>query len=88
MPSAEDFRRELTRQIVRAEKQGRSHIEVNAGELHRAVGEYPSEQLHRMPICCRIMREEMREELGDEVVFKTKSGQSASLTIRYHLPRH
>ena len=30
-----DFRRELLAQISRAAKQGRPHIEINAGELHR-----------------------------------------------------
>jgi hypothetical protein len=41
MPSADDFRRELTAQIERAAKQGRPHIEINAGELHLVVGGYP-----------------------------------------------
>ena len=41
MPKAEDFREELQAQIQRAHKQGRPHIEVNAGELHRKLGGYP-----------------------------------------------
>jgi hypothetical protein len=38
MPSTVDFRTELAAQIARAAKQGRPHIEINAGELHRTVG--------------------------------------------------
>jgi hypothetical protein len=54
MPSAEDFQAELRAQIDRASKQGRPHIEVNAGELHGAVGGYPGPS-HRMPQCCNAM---------------------------------
>lgn len=87
MPVAKDFRTELVAQIDRASKQGRPHIEVNAGELHRVVGGYPpkaGEPNHAMPECCRVMQDELRERKGD-VIYETPSGQSASLTIRYHL---
>jgi 5-methylcytosine-specific restriction protein A len=59
-------------------------VDINAGELHRAVGGYPGRS-HRMPICCAAMREEMRA--GDEGVTSPASGYGASLTIRYLLPR-
>jgi hypothetical protein len=84
-PTSEDFRNELNAQIRRATRQGRPHIEINAGELHRVVGGYPGES-HRMPMCCQAMRDELRN--GDaEVVFETESGQAPALTIRYKLPR-
>jgi 5-methylcytosine-specific restriction protein A len=86
MPTADDFRTELRAQIDRAAKQGRPHIEVNAGELHRVLGGYPAKGVasHAMAECCRIMREELAYRNG-EVVYETTSGQSASLTIRYYL---
>lgn len=71
--------------IARGERQGRPHVEVNAGELHRAVGGYPGGGDHRMPMVCQAMYGEKRP--GDEVVFQPDSGKGASLTIRYKLPR-
>lgn len=88
MPSTEDFEVELDAQIDRASEQGRPRIEVNAGELHRTVGGYPpkSGATHRMPMCCGVMRSELARG-NAEVIYEPESGQGASLTIRYYLPR-
>jgi hypothetical protein len=86
MIAAEAFRSELRAQIDRASKQGRPHVEINAGELHRALGDYPSNGQHSMPSCCNVMREEM-ERGAAELVYRTPSGNGAALTIRYGLPR-
>ena len=88
MPATKDFRAELTAQIRRASNQGRPHIEVNAGELHRTVGGYPPKAgwSHSMPSCCNVMREEYKPG-RDEIVHETDSGQAPALTIRYVLPR-
>lgn len=86
MPTADDFRRELSAQIERAIRQNRPHVEVNAGELHRVVGGYPNEGAHAMPNCCRIMRDECQKGRS-EIVFEPEKGQGASLTIRFYLPR-
>ena len=86
MPTQETFRRELSAQIRRATEQGRTHIEVNAGELHRVVGSYPSPGLHRMPLCCAAMEAEAQRGNAD-VIFQPSKGRGASLTIRYYLPR-
>jgi hypothetical protein len=87
LPTAGDFRAELMAQIERATKQGRPHIEINAGELHRVVGGYPDKAGdHRMPICCHVMRDEFKR--GDaEMIYQTEGGQAPALTIRYKLPR-
>ncbi len=88
MPSTNDFRNEVKAQIGRAMKQGRPHIELNAGELHRKIGGYPTKsgQSHSMPSCCGAMRDEYK--LGNaEIIHETESGQAPALTIRYHLPR-
>lgn len=84
MPSADEFKQELDAQIDRARRQGRPHLEVNAGELHRALGGYPGN--HRMPVCCEVMRQEARRRHAD-VVFETDSGDGAALTIQYKIPR-
>lgn len=83
--TSEDFRTELNAQILRATRQGRPSVEINAGELHRAVGGYPGES-HRMPMCCQAMRDELRNG-NATVVFETDSGAAPALTIRYNLPR-
>ncbi len=88
MAKAIEFQAALKLQIIRAKKQGRSHVEINAGELHRAVGGYPPKrgQSHSMPLCCAVMRQELARG-NAEVVHGIPSGQGASLTIRYNLPR-
>jgi hypothetical protein len=88
MPSADDFRTELTKQIDRAVKQGRPHVEINAGELHRKIGGYPPKagENHAMPTCCNVMLDELNRG-NAEIIHETESGQAAALTIRYHLPR-
>jgi 5-methylcytosine-specific restriction protein A len=79
---------ELDAQIERAQRQGRQHVEINAGELHRTVGGYPSESgaPHRMPLCCSVMRDEL-ERGNAEIVHQADSGQGSSFTVRYLLPR-
>jgi hypothetical protein len=84
VPSSDDFRQELRAQIDRAVRRGASHVEINAGELHRTLGAYPGPN-HRMPLCCKAMQEECLE--GDEMIFSPDKGQGASLTIRYKIPR-
>jgi 5-methylcytosine-specific restriction protein A len=88
MPSVEDFANELRAQIERATKQGRRHVEINAGELHRVVGGYPPRtgENHAMPSCCQAMRNEFDQGYA-EIVNETESGHSASLTVRYNVPR-
>ena len=84
MPNADDFRVELRRQIDRASRQGRPDIEINSGQLHRDVGDYPGPN-HRMPICCSVMESEKQQ--GDDIVSAPPKGRGASLTVRYKLPR-
>jgi hypothetical protein len=84
MATIEDFRSELKAQLRRAEGRGVSHVEINAGELHRQMGGYPGPK-HRMPVCCEAMYGEKRA--GDEVVSAPLKGKGAKLTIRYKLPR-
>lgn len=84
-PTADEFRKALQGNFAEAERRGASQIEVTSGDLHREVGGYPARS-HRMRECCRIMREAMHAET-DSVRSEPDSGQGASLTIRYKLPR-
>jgi hypothetical protein len=86
MPTAEDFKLELHRMMLEAMKEGRESVEIVAGDLHRRVGEYPGRN-HRMPVCCEVMRGALAEDAGDVILTQPPSGQGASLTIRYVLPR-
>ncbi|MGA2990466.1 MAG: hypothetical protein ABSD88_08315 [Candidatus Korobacteraceae bacterium] len=83
-PLAEDFRQALLGFLFEAEKDGRSHVDVSAAQLHRALGGYPGEK-HRIPICCSVMRTSMRQ--GDSIVQSPPSGTGPGLTIRFVLPR-
>jgi 5-methylcytosine-specific restriction protein A len=79
-----NFTDELKKILVDAEQRGLPNIQVNAGNLHRRVGGYPGPN-HRMPMCCSAMRAMMRD--GDIIVQTTPSGNGASITIEYRLPR-
>ena len=75
-----DFEVALDRLIEQAREQGRSFLDVVSGDLHRLVGVYPLPN-HRMPVCCRAMRDRMRP--GDRVLQEPPSGQGATLVVRY-----
>ncbi|WP_229668997.1 hypothetical protein [Edaphobacter acidisoli] len=83
-PVAKDFWLQLYLLLQNASESGDDCVDVQAGELHRRTGWYPG-PTHRMPVCCRVMREEMRD--GDTVLDEPEKGAGASLTIRYRLPR-
>ncbi len=78
--TAEDFQSELDRIFASA---GQGRIDVTSGTLHRHVGGYPGRN-HRMPVCCEVMKRNMRH--GDQIIHSPPSGQGASLTIRYKFP--
>ena len=84
MPTAIAFRNTLRTALQGAGLQHLPFIDVNAGQLHRLVGNYPGPN-HRMPICCTVMRGEMREH--DVILHQPLKGNGASLTIRYNFPR-
>jgi len=84
MPGIDAFRTALQKQLAKAERNGESHCEVQAGALHREVGIYPRSN-HRMPICCDVMRQEMRGE--DRIITEPPKQNGASVVIRYTLPR-
>ena len=78
------FNAAIADQLARAENQGRTHHEINAGELHRQLGGYPG-PVHRMPGCCDALRDAMVK--GDRVTYQPERGDGASLTVRFELPR-
>lgn len=62
-----------------------AYIDINAGDVHRAVGGYPSSN-HRMPVCCQTMRKLMNGT--DEIVQSPPKGNGSLLTIRYYKQNH
>src|SRR5262249_55337886 len=62
----DDFRHEIRRLIERAELRGASAIELNAGKIHRHLGDYPGSD-HRMPLCCAAMFSE-QDEATDQII--------------------
>lgn len=79
-PTADHFRRALLEAKTQARERGASTVDIRAGDLHRVVGGYPG-NAHRMPVCCSVMRQEMRA--GDRVLAQPPKGAGASLTISY-----
>lgn len=87
IPNTEDFQNALDEIFNKYEGEGKTFIVVQTGGLHRQVGGYPGEN-HRMPLCCEVMRKNMKPELGDEILPDGPAkGDGASLRIRYNLPR-
>jgi 5-methylcytosine-specific restriction protein A len=82
--SMEDFREELKSQFARAADSGAKYVDITSGNLHRAIGVYPSPN-HSMPSCCNAMYQ--AQKVGDEVLSAPPSGFGATVTIRYRLPR-
>jgi hypothetical protein len=81
---SEQFRVALTSILTEAHRQGSTHFEISAGQLHRIVGGYPGPN-HSMPVCCDTMRSLMQP--GDIIVAEPPKGRGASLAIRYSFPR-
>lgn len=83
IPTAQDFRDKLNAIFSTAST---SFVNIVAGDLHRAVGGYPSpSKNHRMPLCCREMHEAMQRD--DVIMYEPPSGEGATFHIRYKLPR-
>lgn len=84
MPTKDEFANELKARFRRAKERGAESLEVNSGEMHRAMGGYPGSN-HQMPSCCDVMHENLRN--GDEIIASPPSGRGASLTIKFQIPR-
>ena len=85
MADTDDFQNELDSVFTFANEKRLSAIVMKAGDLHRLVGGYPGTD-HRMPICCSVMRNNMRS--GDEVLYEPPRGAGPKLTIKYVFPRN
>ena len=81
---AEQFRRVLRQLFDNAVASDATHIDVQAGRLHREIGGYPQKG-HSMPVCCSVMCQEMR--VDDDLLSEPPKGKGATLSIRYRLPR-
>jgi hypothetical protein len=84
MLTTETFRIALKEKFRIAQEDGQESIRMSARVLHRELGGYPGPN-HRMPVCCQIMKKEMRD--GDTLVEKPTKGKGATLMIEYLLPR-
>jgi 5-methylcytosine-specific restriction protein A len=82
--SKEDFQSKLGIIFDTVTSLGLSFIYLKSGDLHRSVGGYPGPD-HRMPICCNVMYQAMRNE--DEIIEKPPKGKGANLVIKYMVPR-
>ncbi len=79
-PDKKDFIQALSNKLNHAQLEGKSFIDIRAGDLHKEV-----DGSNRMPTCCSAMEELKQEE--DEYLYRPPMGRGANLRIRYHLPR-
>lgn len=80
MPTKDDFRREVKRQIDEGRNGGAEYVDIKSGDVHRALGGYPSKN-HRMSSCCEAMYDYMKRI--DVVLEEPPEGKGATLRIRY-----
>jgi transcriptional regulator with XRE-family HTH domain len=83
-PARQHFEDALEAILAVATREGRAHLDVKSGDLHRRVGGYPG-AAHRMPVCCAVMEARMIQ--GDRILAAPPKGRGATLLIRYNLPR-
>jgi hypothetical protein len=83
-PGINDFRAALHKRLTETERNGESHCDVKAGELHREVGRYPDTD-QDMPTCCEAMRQAMTGK--DRILEAPGNGVGPLLLVRYILPR-
>jgi 5-methylcytosine-specific restriction protein A len=78
----EKFEEMIDELFLDARNKGLEFKTIKAGDLHEKVGNYPGSD-NRMPTCCEVMRQKMKE--GDIIVDAPPKGNGASLTIKYKL---
>jgi 5-methylcytosine-specific restriction protein A len=83
-PSYDDFRAEIDARLRAARTEGATHLELSSGEIHRAVGGYPEGGNHRMPDCCRALRD-VAELHSAELVSEPPKGKGATLRFRFRV---
>ena len=64
-PTREDFQRCLDAILDIGRDNDMPSMVVQSGKLHRIAGGYPGKN-HRMPVCCAVMRNKMKE--GDKIL--------------------
>ena len=69
---------------TKIENMNGDYIDLISGNIHRELGGYPGKN-HRMPPCCKAMRNLMSDQ--DKVINEPKKGNGATLTIRYYKNR-
>ena len=87
LPTAADFEADIRLQWADAAKRGRDFVDIRAGAVHSHLGGYPAGPggNHRMPVRCEVMKRLMASH--DRILSAPRSGQGASLAVRYSLPR-
>jgi hypothetical protein len=82
MVSSDHYSQELSAEFGRAASRGKSHILINARELHSSLGDFPGSN-DKLILCRLAMRSEMKA--GDVMV--VEEDHLVGMTVRYVLPR-
>ncbi|HJJ29785.1 MAG TPA: hypothetical protein O0W87_02135 [Methanocorpusculum sp.] len=78
--TASDFHHELYRRFDTASLEGKTHLEVTAGELHKTL-----KASNRLSMCCNALYD--MQNIGDTILSIPSGGVGSSLSIAYSLPR-
>jgi hypothetical protein len=88
IPDKADFEKAKEEFFRESEEKGYRWRDLKASELFfRTAKEYPNENNNRVPLCCKVMRENMQLELGDKKIYEPPGGDGTRLEIRYVFPR-
>lgn len=79
-PSEHAFLEELEDWINYGVSMKRAYVDICAADIHKRLGGYPGNR-HRLSVCCRVMKERMKE--GDEIISQSKRGGGANFIVRY-----
>jgi hypothetical protein len=74
MPAAEDFPHELFGMMDEAHRARRDFVEINAGELHKKVGDYTGRN-HQMPNCCQVRKAKLRLIMAIRLLMNRQVGK-------------
>lgn len=67
MPTKDEFTTELRARFRRAQERDAEFIDINSGELHRALGGHPAAK-HQMPSCCKPRTRDLVQGRDSRVV--------------------
>ncbi|NRS50457.1 HNH endonuclease [Brevibacillus sp. HB2.2] len=74
-------KKQLEEILIQARLEGKTHMDIIAGELHKVVFGSPAVK-NRMPTCCDAMYD---SKVKHDILYAPPKGKGSRLAIRYYL---